>query len=122
MKAPRRLVVLLLLILLPGCRLYHETVGRPLPENLSGLKTGETTKAEALAVLGAPDSVQRQFDGDLYLWYQADNWSERLLLVPLLPIYDRTRGETRTDRLSLLFDRDGILRGLGLQREIPREP
>lgn len=112
---------LLLLAALAACTIVHETVGAAVPTDLSALRPGETTKAQALSLLGAPDSVLRQFDGELYTWLQSDNWSERLLLVPLLPLYSRTRGAARTDRLALLFDHRGVLAAVGVQREIPRE-
>jgi hypothetical protein len=89
----------------------------PLPAT-GGLVVGRTTKAEALAMLGAPLSVRRQFDGDLLLWSRREVHGTRLRLVPFLPLYEDSEGHAEDDVLALLFGHDGILAGFGVQRDI----
>jgi hypothetical protein len=101
-----------------GCTIVHRTAGRELPATSDALAIGRTTKSEALARLGPPASVRRQFDGDLLLWRRDELHSRTLLLVPLIPIYQRTDGHSDSDVLALLFDRAGVLAGIGERRDI----
>lgn len=122
MRTARALLLVLavpaLLLATTGCTISHRTSGRPLPEQVDRLKVGTTTKAEALAVLGPPVSVRRQFDGDL-LFYRRDSMrSWQILLFPLAPLYAHWEGEATSDIMALLFDRDGVLAGVGVSRDI----
>ncbi|MHC5210511.1 MAG: hypothetical protein ACYTG2_07330 [Planctomycetota bacterium] len=104
-------------VLLSACSITHTSAGRPLP-GTEGLEVGRTTKAEALVLLGAPLSVRRQFDGDLLLWTRLEAHGTRLRLVPFLPLYEKSDGRSEQDVLALLFGHDGILAGVGVQRDI----
>ena len=110
--------VLVSALLHGGCSIVHRTTGRPLPDSTALLQPGRTTKAQALAALGPPISIRRQFDGDLLFWRRDVLHSERLLLIPLVPLYENTEGSAGSDVLALLFDRDGVLAGVGEQRDI----
>lgn len=117
MRVTLRLLLPLLLIS-ASCTVARQTIGRQLPAALDDLQIGISTKADALALLGPPASVRRQFDGDL-LFYRRDvvnSWG--ILLVPLLPIYSHWEGEASSDILALLFDHRGVLAGIGLTRDI----
>ncbi|NNL64944.1 MAG: hypothetical protein HKP30_01750 [Myxococcales bacterium] len=108
-------------LLLSGCAISYTEVGGPVPTP-DGLEVGVTTKAEALARLGPPRIVRRQFDGDLYSWRRTQ---ARRRSLTLLPVYVRaffySSGESRRDDLSLLFDASGVLRGVGLRLETSAE-
>jgi hypothetical protein len=116
-----RLTVALAPLLLVGCSLVYSDVGVPVPEP-DGLEIGRSTKPEVLARLGPPRLVRRQFDGELYTWRRTRS---RRRSLTVLPVYVRalyySDGESRRDDLSLLFDRDGVLRGIGLRRETEEE-
>ena len=117
MRNTARLLIPLLL-LAASCTVAHETIGRPIPDSVDALRVGHTTKADALSMLGPPVSVRRQFDGDL-LFYRHDvveSWG--LLLVPLIPLYSHWRGAANSDIIALLFDRDGVLTGVGVTRGV----
>lgn len=116
-----RLALLLALCLLPGCFISDTSVGVPLPSAYRQLEVGVTTKGEALRLVGAPNAVRRQSAGDLYLYGRVHDYSSRLQLIPFVTIYERTDGQVHSDRLALLFDESGILRGIGLEKEIPVE-
>jgi hypothetical protein len=73
-----------------------------------------------LEALGPPNSIRRQFDGDLFIYTTTANESATLLLIPFIPIYSRRDGESRQDILTLLFDHDGVLLGSGVQQDRPR--
>ncbi len=112
-----RLLLLTVLFTSFGCAFTTTEVGRPVA-GTDGLVVGRTTKAEALARLGAPTLVQRQFDGDLYTWRRT---LSRRSSITILPVYVKafyySSGESRRDALSLFFDADGVLQGVGLRRE-----
>lgn len=111
-----RALLLLAALALPACAIRDSRSGG-LPPDASALVVGRTTKAEALALLGPPHVVRRQFDGDLLVWRADRAHSERLLLVPFVPLYEDFEGEARTDLLALLFDRSGVLAGVGQRRD-----
>lgn len=124
MSAPRppRLVLLLLVLLLPACTLIRREDGRPVPAQLPLLEPGVTTKAQALQRLGAPWTVERQFDGDLLTWRWRLARQRSLLLVPVFTVLRLEDGQDGEDRLALLFDREGLLVGQGLARDaVPAE-
>jgi hypothetical protein len=117
MRNPARLL-LPLLLLAASCTVAHQTIGRPIPDSLDLLEVGHTTKADALALLGPPVSVRRQFDGDLLFYRRdvVDSWG--ILLVPLIPLYSHWQGAANSDIIALLFDRNGVLAGVGVTRDI----
>jgi outer membrane protein assembly factor BamE (lipoprotein component of BamABCDE complex) len=114
----RRAAALAAAALLAGCTLTYGEVGGPVRDP-DGIVVGVTRKAEVLSRLGPPRIVQRQFDGDLYTWRQTRTRERSLTL---LPVYVRaffySDAESRRDDLSVLFDREGVVRGVGLRREI----
>lgn len=118
MRVSMHVASLTLALLTVGCSISHREVGRPLPADLDALAVGQTTKGEALQLLGAPNSIRRQFDGDLLFWIRTENDGSSLLLFPLLNLYFQSNSESRADRLALLFDHDGVLAAVGLEREL----
>ncbi len=110
------MLLLLALPAAPACSI-RDTRSGGLPAGTAGLQVGRTTKAEALALLGPPHVVRRQFDGDLLVWRADRAHVERLLLVPYVPLYETVDGASRTELLALLFDRDGVLAGVGEDRD-----
>lgn len=117
MRAALILSLVLVLVLASGCAISTSEVGGPLP-SAEGLEVGRSTRAEALATLGPPRLVRRQFDGDLYTWRRTRS---RRNSITILPIYVKafyySAGKSLRDDLSLFFDRDGILRGMGQRLE-----
>jgi outer membrane protein assembly factor BamE (lipoprotein component of BamABCDE complex) len=113
----KRVASVIALGLLCGCTLSYTEIGIRVPET-DGLEIGRSTKPEVLEALGAPHLVRRQFDGELYTWRRTKNRRRSLIL---LPVYVRafyySDGESRRDELSLLFDREGVLRGIGRRLE-----
>lgn len=116
-RAVGRVPLALALLLLTGCAMSFREVGVAVPET-EGFEVGRTTKAEVLRAIGPPRIVLRQFDGDLYTWRRTKRSRRSLTLMPVYVqafYYSDTR--LRRDDLSMLFDAEGILRGIGLRRE-----
>ncbi len=113
----RRLAAVAVAALLSGCSLVYTEVGVPVPAG-DGLEVGRTTKAEALEALGPPRLVRRQFDGELYTWRRTKSRRRSLTLIPIyVRAFHYSDAESQRDDLSLLFDRDGVLRGIGRRLE-----
>lgn len=108
----RALGAVLAALLLPGCFIGTYAAGPELPDDPGPLVVGQTTKADALAWLGPPHVVRRQFDGDLLVWRRRESRTESLLLIPFVPIYRRTDGAAQDDMIALLFDPNGVLAGI----------
>ncbi len=113
----KRVASLLLLGLLSGCSLAYVEVGVPVPE-ATGLEIGRSTKTDVLEALGPPRLVRRQFDGDLYTWRRTKKRKRSLTIFPYaVKAFSYSDSDSRRDDLSLLFDREGILRGIGRRLE-----
>ena len=113
----KRIALAIALVLLTGCSFTYTEIGIRVPE-AEGLEIGRSTKPDVLEALGPPRLVRRQFDGELYTWRRTKS---RRRSLTILPIYVRaffySDGESRRDELSLLFDREGVLRGIGRRLE-----
>jgi hypothetical protein len=113
MSIARRSLALASLLLLGSCALTYRTVGDPLPHGKEELKVGTATKSDALRVLGPPLFVQRQFDGELFVYRQEQRNNRSLTLIPFIPIFYYSDGEGMRYDLTLLFDKEAVLRGIG---------
>lgn len=104
-------------LLAGGCTLTYREVGVPVPDP-DGLVVGVSTTADALRSLGPPRLVRRQFDGDLYTWRRTHTRERSLTLFPVyVRAFFYADADSRRDELALLFDHEGVLRGVGLRRE-----
>ena len=103
--------------LLCGCSLSYTEIGIPVPE-ADGLEIGRTTKSHVLEALGPPRLVRRQFDGELYTWRRTKGRRRSLEILPIfVKAFFYSDGESRRDELSLLFDHEGVLQGIGRRLE-----
>jgi hypothetical protein len=107
--------------LLSGCTLSYTEIGVPVPE-ADEFEIGRSTKPEVLQALGPPRLVRRQFDGELYTWRRTKDRRRSLAILPVfVKAFFYSDGESRRDELSLLFDREGVLRGIGRRLETEEE-
>ena len=135
---PLRLLAFLLVSLLwaPGCvGISTQYEGNPITkENLAKIEVGVTTRAAVLEVLGSPLVIDRtditglaeralsRFQGeeltlkidpslfnDVYIYErrQIDRW------LIFLGFFTYITSDERSDRLSIFFDREGLVLGLG---------
>jgi hypothetical protein len=112
-----RVTAFLSLLLLSGCAWTSTVVGGSLP-SAEALVVGRSTTPEALAALGPPRLVRQQFDGALYTWRRTESRSRSITILPIyVKAFHYSSGESRRDDLSLFFDREGVLRGVGERRE-----
>ncbi len=105
-RLARVLVLLLLLTAATGCAFSRGTLGEDIKDGaLQAIKKGTTTKAEVLALLGAPDRVLQVNGRDLFQYYRYDAKAGSLLLIVL----NFSRLSIKSDDVFVFLNRDGIV-------------
>src|SRR5262245_28172944 len=104
-----------------GCTIVRTYSGNELPPQVDArLVAGKTTKAEVLADLGPPDRLVRQYAGDVCVYaYIRRNENSFELSEPVftrLLIFSYTKTQEKSDRMVVMFDRNGIVTGVGFRR------
>ena len=83
---------------------------------------GSTTKGEVLETFGPPDNIQKQYDGDIFVYaYLRKNSSKLSLEVPYpyrVSVFKYTKVQQKKDGLVILFDKDGVVKNYGFQKGI----
>jgi outer membrane protein assembly factor BamE (lipoprotein component of BamABCDE complex) len=113
--------IALLMILTCSCSIGRVYMGSEIRYNPSEkIKSGSTTKSEILEIFGPPDRIQKQYDGDIFVYaYLRKNSSKLTLEEPYLTkfvIFQYTRVQQKKDALVILFDKDGVVKNFGFQR------
>ncbi|MBW2280363.1 MAG: hypothetical protein JRG76_10330 [Deltaproteobacteria bacterium] len=106
-----------------ACSFTYTEVGKAVPDP-SGLEIGVSTAGDVLAELGPPRVVRKQFDGELFTYRRLERKDRSLTILPIfVRLLYVGSGERRRDDVTLLFDRDGVLRAIGtrLESEEPEE-
>ena len=114
-------VTCFLMITVCGCtigRLYRGSELRADPKE--GIVIGTTTKAEILRVFGPPDWIQKQFDGDIFVYaYIRKNSSTLTLEDPVftnITFFTFNRVQEKKDSLVILFGKGGVVKDYGHYR------
>jgi hypothetical protein len=81
---------------------------------------GTTTKEEILLWFGPPDRIERQFDGDIFVYqFQRTNSAALNIEEPVitdLQIFTWSKVQQKADRLVVLFAPSGVVKGYGFRR------
>lgn len=122
-KSCSRILTLTILLtsLAWGCTIGRLYLGSELKDDPQDkIMIGATTKSEVLKIYGPPYGVQRQYDGDVFIYrYLRSNSSALDLREPVvtrLTIFSFTRIQQKADSLVILFDKDGIVKSYGFRR------
>jgi outer membrane protein assembly factor BamE (lipoprotein component of BamABCDE complex) len=114
-------LILLLMTLICGCtvgRIYKGSEIRYDPHEK--IKIGSTTKGEILEIFGPPVRIQKQFDGDVFVYaYLQKNSSVLTIEEPYFTnmlIFQYTREQQKMDGLVILFDKNGVVKNFGFQK------
>jgi outer membrane protein assembly factor BamE (lipoprotein component of BamABCDE complex) len=126
----RSFVVLVLTsaLLLPGCLVFHDHAGVPVTEDMfAAIEPGQSTRAEVLAVAGAPTglygtnllstatragasfeqpSTPGRIQPDVYTWQEIDVRAQ-MTFFPVLFFWSTAEITSRT--LMVVFDEDGVV-------------
>ncbi|HEX6949989.1 MAG TPA: hypothetical protein VF127_10370 [Nitrospira sp.] len=93
-------------ILIQGCAFSRGTLGDDIKtEAIGEIKKGVTTKAEVLALLGAPDRVLPLNGRDVYQYYRYDAKAGSLLLI----LINFSRLSVKGDDLFVMLNQNGIV-------------
>ncbi|MCP5057022.1 MAG: hypothetical protein GY937_09900 [bacterium] len=99
-------------------RIYRGSPIRAVPDEV--LQAGVTNKAQVLQILGPPDRIVRQHDGDAFLYrFVRRNVDALELEEPVftnITFFSFTRNEQRADLLLVLFDKEGVVASWGIRR------
>jgi outer membrane protein assembly factor BamE (lipoprotein component of BamABCDE complex) len=114
-------VTCLLIITICGCtigRVYRGSELRGDPRER--IVIGTTKKAEILRIFGPPDWIQKQFDGDIFVYaYLRKNSSTLTLEEPVftnITFFTYRRIQEKRDSLVILFGKDGVVKDYGHYR------
>jgi outer membrane protein assembly factor BamE (lipoprotein component of BamABCDE complex) len=115
------LLMVLWIILAGGCTIGRTYIGSEIKQDpKEKIQNGVTTKSEILEYFGPPDLVQRQFDGDVFIYaFLRKNSTKFFIEEPLITkvtIFSYSRIQQKKDALVILFDKDGVVKNYGYQR------
>ena len=121
MPCARPLGVALAIALSSACTLERAYLGNEFAGPPDGrVVVGQTTKREILELLGPPDRIQRQYDGDVFVYaYVRRNATSITIEEPVftnLTLFSYQKSQEKSDRMVVLFDRGGFVLGLGFRR------
>ncbi len=124
MSYSKAFILLSLLIFLWGCSLGRVYIGSEIRDDpKEKIKTGFTTKSEILETFGPPDRIQKQYDGDIFVYaYLRKNSSKFTIEEPYitnLTLFQYSRIQQKKDSLVILFDKEGIVKSYGYQKGTP---
>ena len=100
-------------LLVQGCAFSRGTLGDDIrSEAVAAIKKGTTTKAEVLALLGAPDRLLQVNGRDVFQYYRYDAKVGSLLLI----IINFSRFSIKSDDLFVILNREGIVEDIILSK------
>ena len=114
--------ITLLTVLTWGCSIGRVYVGSEVKSDpKETIKIGSTTKGKILETFGPPDRIQKQYDGDIFVYaYLRKNSSKFSIEEPFITnfvLFQYTRIQQKKDGLVILFDKDGVVKNYGYQKE-----
>ena len=114
-------LIALLMILTCSCSIGRVYVGSEIRNDpKERIQIGSTTKGDILENFGPPDRIQKQYDGDIFVYaYLRKNSSKLVLEEPIftnLVFFQYTRIQQKKDGLVILFDKDGVVKNFGYEK------
>jgi len=113
--------IALMVILVCGCSMGRVYMGSEIKyDPKEKIKIGSTTKGEILETFGPPDKIQKQYDGDIFVYaFLRKNSSKLMIEEPYFTnfsIFQYTRIQQKKDGLVILFDKNGVVKNYGFNR------
>ena len=100
------MIIVLALVMTQGCAFSRGTLGEDIrSESVDAIKKATTTKAEVLALLGAPDRLLQVNGRDVFQYYRYDAKVGSLLLI----LVNFSRVSIKSDDLFVILNREGIV-------------
>ncbi len=89
-----------------GCAFSRGNVGDAFhEEDVAALRKGETTRAQVVAKLGAPDRIVAANGREIFQYYRYDLKASSLLLI----LVNFSRFNIRSDDLYVMFNQQGVV-------------
>jgi outer membrane protein assembly factor BamE (lipoprotein component of BamABCDE complex) len=115
------ILIAILMILTCSCSIGRVYIGSEIRDDpREKIKIGSTTKGEILEIFGPPDRIQKQYDGDIFVYaYLRKNSSKFTIEEPYVTkfvIFQYVRTQQKKDGLVVLFDKDGVVKNYGYQK------
>jgi outer membrane protein assembly factor BamE (lipoprotein component of BamABCDE complex) len=115
------ILIAILMILTCSCSIGRVYIGSEIRNDpREKIKIGSTTKGEVLETFGPPDRIQKQYDGDIFVYaYLRKNSSKFAIEEPLVikfVIFQYIRIQQNKDGLVILFNKDGVVKNYGYQK------
>jgi hypothetical protein len=105
--------IIIALMITQGCAFSRGTLGDDISsESVDAIKKATTTKAEVLALLGAPDRLLQVNGRDVFQYYRYDAKVGSLLLI----LINFSRVSIKSDDLFVILNRDGIVEDVILSK------
>jgi len=113
--------VIILVALTCGCTIGRTYVGSEIRQDpKEKIMNGSTTKGEILEMFGPPDRIQKQYDGDIFVYlYLRKNSSKFAIEEPYftnITLFSYTKIQQKKDSLVILFDKDGVVKNFGFDK------
>jgi hypothetical protein len=108
-----------------GCTIARWYNGAPLRATASVLVEGQSTKTDVLKSFGPPTQITHQTDGDAFVYtYDRLNFSSFTLQEPItgFRLFTYRREFNNHDRLVVLFDFAGVVRGVAVEHHTGELP
>lgn len=112
-------------LLIAGCTIGRFYNGAPLRADPSVLVEGRSSKSDVLHLFGPPTQITHQTSGDVFVYlYRQENYSSLHVQDPITGInwFTYTRELENRDTLVVLFDFNGIVRGIAVDRHVAQMP
>ena len=112
-------------LLIAGCTIGRFYNGAPLRADPSVLVEGRSSKSDVLHLFGPPTQITHQTNGDAFVYlYRQQNYSAFHVQDPITGInwFTYTRQLENRDTLVVLFDFNGIVRGLAVDHRVGEMP
>jgi outer membrane protein assembly factor BamE (lipoprotein component of BamABCDE complex) len=124
MTYAKAFILFSLLIFLWGCSIGRVYVGSEISHDpKEKIKTGSTTKSEILETFGPPDRIQKQYDGDIFVYAYLRKNSSKFTIeesyITNLTLFQYSRIQQKKDALVILFDKEGVVKNYGYQKGTP---
>jgi len=114
-------LMVLSIITVCSCRIGRVYIGSEIKDDpRERVVIGATTKSEILKIFGPPYRVQKQYDGDIFVYdYFRKNSTTLTLEEPVftnITFFEFKRIQQKRDSLVILFDKDGVVKSYGYHR------
>jgi len=114
-------LMVLSIITVCSCRIGRVYIGSEIKDDpRERVVIGATTKSEILKIFGPPYRVQKQYDGDIFVYdYFRKNSTRLTLEEPVftnITFFEFKRIQQKRDSLVILCDKDGVVKSYGYPR------